>query len=73
MMPAREWVRLPVQLTPAQHAYLRRRAFDEGRSIADVVRGLVEEDRLRTGAQMDLGLNGEAEPTAEASAARRLR
>ena len=57
MMP-REWVRLPIQLTPTQHAYLRRRAFEEGRSIADLVRSLVEEDRMRNGAQLQLDLEG---------------
>lgn len=39
---AKRWERIPIQLTPEQYEYLRRKSFDERIPIAALIRSLVE-------------------------------
>lgn len=56
---AAAWRRVAIQFTEEQYEYLRERAFTEHRSIAALVRDLVDARRLVDQPQIRLPLGGE--------------
>jgi len=56
MMPRERLIRIMVALTEDQHEWLRRRAFDDRVSIAELIRRAVEEIRAKQDLQQALPL-----------------